>query len=351
LNLKSLSSSINRLPLVGAALLWSGLHAWVLHQYFGLEWRLALWDSFVFNLLILNGALLLGTLLNYLPKTGIFQIVIGLGLVLSFASEWISYQAIIRIVPEGSAYLGFVKTSAPVRWALGFIILAGVGIGMIYYLRWKELMEAQSREADMVVLAREAELQKLQVQLQPHFLFNSLNSINALILVQPDQARKMVQQLSDFLRLTLKRADEPWVSLAQELEYLETYLAIEKVRFGHRLEVELYVEEGGRNWSIPTLVLQPLLENAIKFGLYGTTGRISIRLTALVKDNQLEIEITNPFDSDMQPLSGSGFGLAGLQRRLYLIYARNDLIQTNALENKFTVNLKLPSDHDQSHTD
>lgn len=336
------ASLINRLPLVGAALLWSGFHAWVLHQYVGFEWRIALWDSFVFNLLIVNAALLVGTLLNYLPKTGIFQMVIGLGLMLSFASEWIFNQAMIRIVPEEIVYLDFLSKSTPVRWALGFIVLTGVGIGMIYYLRWKELLEVEGRETDMATLAREAELQKLQLQLQPHFLFNSLNSINALILVQPDQARQMVQQLSDFLRLTLNRADEPWVSLAQELEYLETYLAIEKVRFGHRLEVKLKIEETARTWSIPTLVLQPLLENAIKFGLYGTTGQIIIELTTGVKDSQLEIEITNPFDSDMQPSSGSGFGLAGLQRRLYLIYARNDLIKTNAVENKFTVNLKLP---------
>jgi len=336
------TSSINRLPLVGAALLWSGFHAWGLHQYFGFEWQVALWDSFVFNLMIVSAALLVGGLLNYLPKTGIFQIVIGLGLMLSLTSEWIFNQAMIRIVPEEFAYLDFLSTSTPVRWALGFIVLTGVGIGMIYYLRWKELLEAQSRETDMATLAREAELQKLQVQLQPHFLFNSLNSINALILVQPDQARQMVQQLSDFLRLTLKRADEPWVSLAQELEYLETYLAIEKVRFGHRLEITLQIEEAARTWSIPTLVLQPLLENAIKFGLYGTTGRIFIELTTRVRDSQLEIEITNPFDSDMQPSTGSGFGLAGLQRRLYLIYARNDLIKTNAEENIFTVNLKLP---------
>lgn len=336
------TSLINRLPLVGAVLVWSGFHAWVLHQYFGFEWRVALWDSFVFNLLTVNAALLVGVLLNYLPKTGIFQIVIGLGLMLSFASEWIFDQAIIRIVPEEIAYLDFLSKSTPVRWALGFIILDGAGIGMIYYLRWKELMEVQSRETDMATLAREAELQKLQVQLHPHFLFNSLNSINALILVQPDQARQMVQQLSDFLRLTLKRADEPWISLAQEVEYLETYLAIEKVRFGHRLEVKLQIEESARTWSIPTLVLQPLLENAIKFGLYGTTGQIIIGLTTRVNDSQLEIEITNPFDSDMQPSTGSGFGLVGLKRRLYLIYARNDLIKTNAEENKFTVNLKLP---------
>jgi len=85
------------------------------------------------------------------------------------------------------------------------------------------------------------------------------------------------------------------------------------------------------------------LENAIKFGLYGTTGKISIELIAKMNGSQLEVSISNPFDSDMQPASGSGFGLTGLQRRLYLIYARNDLVKTNIKENSFTVNLTVPA--------
>jgi len=340
--LKQPSSFINRLPLVGAALLWAGFHAWVLNYYFALSWTLSAWDSFIFNLCILSAIILVSSLLNYLPKTGIFQVTIGLGLILAFASHWISVEALERIVPTESGFLEFLSESTPIRWVLGFIIITGSSIGFIYYLRWKDLLEVRNREADTLAMAREAELQKLQLQLQPHFLFNSLNSINALIMVAPDQARQMVQQLSDFLRLTLKRADEPWVSVTQELEYLETYLAIEKVRFGHRLEVILNIDKLCNDWSIPTLVLQPLLENAIKFGLYGTTGKISIVVEAKVRANQLEISISNPFDSDMQPTAGSGFGLNGLKRRLYLIYARNDLVRTSVLDNKFMVDLIIP---------
>jgi LytS/YehU family sensor histidine kinase len=109
------------------------------------------------------------------------------------------------------------------------------------------------------------------------------------------------------------------------------------------LDVILTIDESCYGWPIPTLVLQPLLENAIKFGLYGTTGKISIELIAKMNGSQLEVSISNPFDSDMQPASGSGFGLTGLQRRLYLIYARNDLVKTNIKENSFTVNLTVPA--------
>lgn len=292
---------------------------------------------------MISTAVLLVSVLNYFPRTGIFQIIIGLTLVLAIACQWISSQALVAIIPDEAHYLEFLSQSIPFRWAIGFIALTAVGVSTVYYLRWAELLDQQTRESDLKNIAREAELQKLQLQLQPHFLFNSLNSINALILTKPDEARKMVQELSDFLRLTIKRADEPWINLSQELEYLKTYLAIEKVRFGHRLDVIITIDEPCYEWQIPTLVLQPLLENAIKFGLYGTTGKISIELTAKMNSNQLEMEISNPFDSDMQPASGSGFGLTGLQRRLYLIYARNDLVKTNIMTNTFTVNLTVPA--------
>src|SRR5690606_26260909 len=91
--------------------------------------------------------------------------------------------------------------------------------------------------ADTAAMVREAELQKLQQQLQPHFLFNCLNSVNAMITIKPEEAKKMVLHLSDFLRITMKRADDHWVSLEEEWNYLQLYLDIEKVRFGHRLEV------------------------------------------------------------------------------------------------------------------
>lgn len=332
-----------RLPLIGAALLWSGFHAWVLNHYAGFSWEISIWDSSIFNIVIISTAVLLVSVLNYFPRTGIFQIIIGLTLVLAIACQWISSQAVVAIIPNEAHYLEFLSHSIPFRWAIGFITLTAVGVSMVFYTRWSELLDQQTRESDLKNMAREAELQKLQLQLQPHFLFNSLNSINALILIKPDEARKMIQELSDFLRLTIKRADEPWISLSQELEYLKTYLAIEKVRFGHRLDVILTIDEPCYVWQIPTLVLQPLLENAIKFGLYGTTGKISIELIARLNSNQLEIEISNPFDSDMQPASGSGFGLTGLQRRLYLIYARNDLVKTNSKANTFTVNLTVPA--------
>ncbi|MFN8805746.1 MAG: sensor histidine kinase [Bacteroidota bacterium] len=239
-----------------------------------------------------------------------------------------------------------MRRSAPIRIFIGIAITVIASAAFIFYSRIKELEDAQRQSAATSSMAREAELQKLQLQLQPHFLFNSLNSINALILVQPPKAREMVQQLSDFLRATLRRADEQWITLAQEADYLRLYLSIEKVRFGHRLEVQMDLDEQIQMWLIPPLLLQPLVENAIKFGLYGTTDKVVINLHTLREGDSLLVEISNPFDADMQPSEGSGFGLSGLKRRLYLLYSRNDLLTTRIEENKFIVRLILPEKYD-----
>jgi len=345
LNIKS-SYTTARLPILGFVFLWMGIHGWMLHQYFGMTWEAAGWDSFIYNLcLITAGAL--GSFLNrYFPKSGAFQITIGVSLVLAFIVEWLAVQALIPLQQGNTKYLTFLQQSQPVRWVIGFVLIAAAGLINIFYLRWKELQESHERDASTQIMVKEAELQKLQLQLQPHFLFNSLNSINALIITQPDKAGKMVQQLSDFLRATLKRADEQWITLAKEIEYLQLYLSIEKVRFGHRLDVRMALDEQIQLWLIPPLLLQPLVENAIKFGLYGTTGQVMINLSTRRDGDILLVEISNPFDEDMQPAEGSGFGLSGLRRRLYLLYARNDLLTTRMEDSKFIVQLTLPEKYD-----
>jgi two-component system, LytTR family, sensor kinase len=265
-----------------------------------------------------------------------------LSLVLAFFCNWISFQVFENLDKGNNDYADFLTMSSPIRLAIVFLILTGWSIGLLFRKQIAELEEATANQTSTETMVREAELQKLQLQLQPHFLFNSLNSINALILVNPAKARDMVQQLSDFLRSTLKRADEHWITLDQELAYLQLYLSIEKVRFGHRLDVQMDCDEQIKLWLIPPLLIQPLVENAIKFGLYGTTDSVMISMkTQRVKDS-LQIEIVNPFDTDMQPAEGSGFGLNGLKRRLYLLYSRNDLLTTNIENNKFIVRLILP---------
>ena len=165
---------------------------------------------------------------------------------------------------------------------------------------------------------------------------------------RPEQARTMVQQLSDFLRGTLRKDNQQRVSLADELTQLELYLAIEKVRFGHRLQTIVDVTDDAKNLKLPALLLQPIVENAIKFGLYGTTGDTTITIKADQEEAGLVIRIQNPFDSDaLQAQEGTGFGLSSVQRRLYLLYARPNLVQTQQHENQFITTVTIPQNYDQ----
>ena len=188
-----------------------------------------------------------------------------------------------------------------------------------------------------------SELKNIQQQLQPHFLFNSLNSISALTVVKPEEARRMVHLLSDFLRGTLSREKEQLMPLPEEINYLNLYLEIEKVRFGHRLQVEFQLDEHCNQAKLPSLILQPIVENAIKYGLYGQTENVTIRIQSICENNQLVISISNPYSLESEKTSkGLGFGLSSIKRKLYLLYGQKDLLIINKTDTQFTTKLIIP---------
>jgi LytS/YehU family sensor histidine kinase len=213
-------------------------------------------------------------------------------------------------------------------------------------MMWYDLQEKkylESLQSDAEKLSRDAELYKLRQQLQPHFLFNSLNSISALAGKQPEQARKMIQQLSDFLRGALKKEDHQLVTLTEELAHLQLYLEMEKMRFGHRLSTDIQYDEESSKFTLPPMLLQPIVENAIKFGLYDTTDDITIKIKATSNEEFLEIIVENPFDPETSaPRHGTGFGLSSVKRRLYLLFARNDLLTTATKDTQFITTVKIP---------
>lgn len=281
----------------------------------------------------------------YHPKRGKSIFIIVGAFVLSFL--WLKVStAISAYFINDLEYSLFLDATQFYRFTVAFLLLAAtVLVNLIWYqLGEKEDFQRRKEETDR--MAKDAELFKLRHQLQPHFLFNSLNSINSLIGSKPAKARTMIQQLSDFLRGTVKREDQKLVTLAEELNYLKLYLDIEQVRFGHRLTVNMNYGEDILERKLPTLILQPLLENAIKFGLYGTVDDIVIEFKASTINENLHINIRNPFDQDMQAPSGTGFGLKSIKRRMYLLYGRTDLLQTSAETNQFNVFLKIPLSYD-----
>jgi len=250
------------------------------------------------------------------------------------------------LLQANTSYLHFLVLSMPVRGL--FAVLVFLFVVAMYWM-WNSLnekRESEQRNLDMEKLAKDAELAMLRQKLQPHFLFNSLNSISALSGSKPEQARKMIQQLSDFLRGTLKKDEQKFISLKEEFSHLNLYLEIEKVRFGHRLNIETKVDEQCNEMLLPPLLIQPIVENAIKFGLYDTLGNTTITVEVFCEKMVLIIRVENPFDQKtINANAGTGFGLSSIQRRLFLLYGRNDLLTTAKKEDRFITTLKLPQTH------
>ncbi|SDZ76825.1 Histidine kinase [Arachidicoccus rhizosphaerae] len=267
----------------------------------------------------------------YIPKYIKYGIIEVPSLILAFLWVFFSKHILLELFGSNTAYVDAWDKTFIGRAVIGWLLLS---TGIICHLILSELKKAEEAvkiQQQAEDLRKEAELFKLRQQLQPHFLFNSLNSINALINKQPKDARAMVQQLSDYLRNTLRKEDDHSVLLKEELQDLQLYLAIEKVRFGHRLNVNVDIQISNEQTKVPPFLIQPLVENAIKYGLYGTTGEVNINLIVKSHNGNLIFKISNPYDKDGVSVKGTGFGLESIKRRLYLLYARNDLLKIERL--------------------
>ncbi len=314
----------------------------------GFSLIIALTDSAVSNgLLCLACFVVFNNMRYYLPGEEKYRYIIVVSLVLACFCL-IGLRILLWIIfKKDLNYTSFLQKSSTVRYGFEFLVICFMSTISLLWYSQKEQMRIEEHNQEVEKLATEAELSKLRQQLQPHFLFNSLNSISALTISHPEKARYMIQQLSDFLRGTLRQEGNHWNTLQKEIEHLELYLEIEKVRFGDRLRTEITVEDEVGEWQIPALLLQPVVENAIKFGLYDTIGEVTITIEAIKKDNLLQLTITNPFDADTNmngttPLQGTGFGLQSIRRRLYLLFGRNNLLQTRHEEGLFTTQIFIP---------
>jgi two-component system sensor histidine kinase AlgZ len=205
--------------------------------------------------------------------------------------------------------------------------------------------EAQALEAR--VFARDAELKALKAQINPHFLFNSLNSISALTSIDPSRARDMCVLLGDFLRLTLGLGEKPSVRFSEELDLLQKYMAIEKVRFGARLTMLEEIQEESKACLLPPLLLQPLVENAVKHGIASLPEGGEIRLAAERQDGRLAIVVENSWDPEAPPRRSGGMGLKNVQRRLEARYGKDASLRVNAEGELFQVSLNLPAESEE----
>jgi len=226
------------------------------------------------------------------------------------------------------------------------------GLGVLLYLLSAGLhyaalavvasREAERRAAEARTLAREAELQALRIQLNPHFLFNSLHSISALATQDGARAREMCVRLADFLRASLGLGSRENIPLREELALAKSYLAVEQVRFGDRLRVVEEIEAPCQDCGVPALLLQPLVENAVKHGVAGMVEGGSIRLSVARAAGDVAITLENGFDPEMPAPRNLGMGLAHVRRRLEVRYGEKASFDAGVSGSVYRVVLRFP---------
>lgn len=227
-------------------------------------------------------------------------------------------------------------------------IIVGLTLYMIVLYWWVARKEQIDRKiTDQMVhqerLLAQSELEQIHQQIQPHFLFNSLNSISALTQLNPAEANRMIHLLSAFLRNSLHADLKELVTLDSEIQQTRRYLEIEAIRFGDRLQIHWELDPSSSNSNIPPLILQPVIENAIKFGLYGNTGVVTIQISSVLEQGKLKLTISNPYDPQwVDEKKGKGIGLKSIAKRLELRYKQNMLLQTSAENSLFTTTIYIP---------
>jgi two-component system, LytTR family, sensor histidine kinase AlgZ len=238
------------------------------------------------------------------------------------------------------------------RLTLDFPLLFGTGVllyllavGFHYVLLAVEASrEAEARVMQASVLAREAELRALKAQVNPHFLFNSLNSISALTTSDAPKAREMCILLGDFLRRTLGLGERAAIPLEEEMSLIHAFLAVEKIRYGARLQMEEKISEAALDAQVPPLLLQPLVENAVGHGIANLVEGGWIRLAAELRDGELSILVENLFDPEAPPRRKSGVGLANVRQRLEARYGNRAKFATSIDGPCFRVAISLPAE-------
>jgi hypothetical protein len=269
--------------------------------------------------------------------------IVAIGAITILIWMMLSRLLLLQVLSGQNNYLDYWDATLSYRIGSGIFIYGMTILSYFLFASMTNLSEKKSREAKLESLVRETELKMLRSQINPHFLFNSLNSISSLTVTNPEKAREMVVKLSDFMRYALSRKDEQPVSLHGELENLRLYLDIEKVRFGERLVTEEQIDPSCLEVKIPGMLLQPLYENAVKHGVYESTERVRICTNASIKNGFLEIIICNDFDPEGSSAKGTGTGLQNVSRRLELTYGNKASISTRKESNVFTVTLYIPA--------
>ena len=248
----------------------------------------------------------------------------------------------------GLAWAGIAITPPLSQLMVGLGILLYGFAAAVHYLviEFVRASGAEQRSLEARLMAQDAELRMLRTQIDPHFLFNSLNSISALTSQDPKAARQMTLELASFFRQSLGMEAHKKVTLGQEMVLIRHFLAIEQVRFGARLQAQESVAEEALDCLVPPMIVQPLVENAVKHGVGNLPEGGCVRITVRRAASVLRIRVENAVDADLPPprAQGGGIGLANVRQRLAAAYRHEASIHWARQGDSFSVEISMPAE-------
>jgi two-component system, LytTR family, sensor kinase len=316
-------------------------------HFYNFDISTSLSECLVFNILfsLLGIGIWYPVYYTDLEKNRIFNLLINhfvsglLAVVLWIGAGYIILTSIFITSQE---YIHYFITSIPWRVGFGFLLymlFASIYYLMIYYQNFRDKMIGES---ELRALVKESELNSLKAQINPHFLFNSLNSISSLTMISPGKAQEMVITLSEFLRYSLSQKNESLTTFEKELKNIDRYLGIELIRFGKKLFVKKEIDTSCLRFLLPGLILQPIIENAVKYGVYESINQSNIIIAAHCTNDMLIVSVKNDYDPESISKKGEGIGIRNVSSRLKIQYNRDDLIKMSKDENIFEITMRFP---------
>lgn len=319
----------------------------LLHYFFKLDDTTASIDSIIYCTLFSFIGLAIWFMVYYndIEKNNIFVFSISHIISATIAvTLWIfkSRFLVSLFISDNAYYNTFLEKFQYLRVVqgyLGYIIIVLFYYVLIFY---QTTIDNREREESFKSLLRDAELKSLKSQINPHFLFNSLNSISSLTMFDPEKAQTMIIKLSEYLRFSLQFKPDDKITFEKEIENIQRYLEIEKIRFGKRLAMQFEISAGCNTVKVPTMILQPLFENAIKYGVHENTEETLITIKASKDEKYIKVSISNNYDPQSVGVRGQGIGLSNIKERMHLIYGSSELVQIQDKNNIFTITLFFP---------
>jgi two-component system, LytTR family, sensor kinase len=319
----------------------------LLYWGMNLDPKEAVIDSFVSNFLLFGLGLSFWYSARYISfettkvSTIIISHLIG-GIISSVLWIYLSHLIMLWLTDNQQQHLLFFNSSLPWRFMVGlmfYYMITSFYYVIIYYTNYQSRIE---KENELKNLVTEAELRSLKFQINPHFIFNSLNSMSALTVIDPDKARGMILKLADFLRFTLANNEKQKNKLSDELKNIKLYLEIEKIRFEEKFDYEEDITNDCLEITVPNMLLQPLFENAIKHAVYETLNKVLLKLHCEKIDGFMKIVLENNYEDSFVNKKGTGTGLKNISSRLELFYNMDNLLEVKKDDNTFKVILYIP---------